>query len=117
VVNEQNVMSGVRAIWSVLAHRGLVPPGEEPPGFAMPPKLEGRVLRYTHRPVSSTSGIIRFLVRAGDLVRRRQAVARVFNAFGRLMETIRAPGEGIVLGHTDSAVAFPGVPVVAFGLV
>jgi hypothetical protein len=40
----------------------------------------------------------------------------VFNAFGRLQETLAAPADAIVLGKSDSSVAYPGAPVMAFGL-
>jgi len=77
---------------------------------------EGRSLNYSQLPNSSTSGIIRFLVQAGDTIEKDQPVAKIVNAFGKLRETIRAPGDGIVLGLSDSSVSFPGAPVLAFGL-
>lgn len=60
--------------------------------------------------------VIRFLVKPGQEVRSGQAVARIYNAFGKLQETLRAGRDGTVLGHTDSSVAFPGLPVIAFAV-
>ncbi|MDY6970251.1 MAG: hypothetical protein SVR08_16580 [Spirochaetota bacterium] len=45
-----------------------------------------------------------------------QPIARVYNSFGKLQESITALNNGIVLGHADSSVSFPGIPIMAFGL-
>jgi len=39
----------------------------------------------------------------------------VHNAFGRLLERVRTTCDGLVLGISDSSVAYPGVPVMALG--
>ena len=117
VVNEKNVELGVRSVFQVLSHLGMVAAEGEPFRFAVPENVKGKVLRYSNRPVSSTSGILRFLVTPGTLVREGQPVAKVYNAFGRFQETLSAAGDGIVLGHSDSSVAYPGAPVMAFGMI
>jgi predicted deacylase len=48
-------------------------------------------------------------------VRPDQAVCRIYNVFGKLQETLCAQRTGVVLGHADSSVALPGMPLVAFG--
>ncbi|NQU42364.1 succinylglutamate desuccinylase/aspartoacylase family protein [bacterium] len=116
VISEENTDLGVRAIWQVMDRLGMVEPVEAPFEYPLPAFCRERNLRYHDRPYSSTSGIIRFLPRAGDIVEPRQPLARVYNAFGRLQETIRAAQTGIVLGHSDSSVTFPGLPVMAFGV-
>jgi predicted deacylase len=116
VVNEKFVEAGVRTALAVLAELGMVEPEREPFVYPLPPGAAGRTLRYSSQPTSSTSGILRFLARPGDLVRARQPVAKVFNAFGRLQETLAAPADALVLGKSESSVAYPGAPVMAFGL-
>jgi predicted deacylase len=116
VVNENNVRDGVKAIWDVLAHLKMVKPAEDRFAFAVPQPFSGAILRYSHQPVSSTSGIVRFLIRPGDRVRKGSPIARIYNVFGKLRETLRANEDGIVLGYSDSSVTFPGVPVAAFGV-
>ncbi len=116
-VNETNVNYGVRAVWNILAHKGMTLPIDDIPSYRVPIELGEQILTYSHQPVSSTSGIIRFHVKPGDLVRKGQPVARVYSAFGKLQETITAMESSIVLGYSDSSVAFPGVPVIAFGVV
>ena len=52
----------------------------------------------------------------GDVIVAGQPVAKIFNAFGKLLETVVSAHRAVVLGHSDSSVAFPGKPVVALGL-
>lgn len=68
------------------------------------------------KPQSTTSGIIRFLVKPEDIVKKDQTLAKIYNTFGKLQKTLTALHDGIVLGHRDSCVAFPGMPVLAFGI-
>ncbi len=117
VVNERNIDTGVRCIWNLLTRLGLTQPelqGEF--RYPLPDSVNGDIYHYTDKPWSSTSGIIRFLARPGDTVRTGQPIARVYNAFGKPQETLHATADGIVLGHADSSVAFPGMPVMAFGM-
>ena len=65
--------------------------------------------------MSSSSGIIRFKVKPGQLVKKDQPIAKIYNVFGRLEQTLVAEHDGIVLGHADSSVALPGEPIVSFG--
>ncbi|MBN2288027.1 MAG: succinylglutamate desuccinylase/aspartoacylase family protein [Candidatus Glassbacteria bacterium] len=114
VVNEKNVEYGVKSILNILSFLKMIePPGQD---FSHPlsARFRGEVLEFSDKPVSSTSGVIRFLARPGDLVMKGQPVARIYNSFGKLQETISSPGEAVVLGHSDSSVAFPGAPVMSF---
>jgi predicted deacylase len=116
IVNEENIAYGVRSMWGVLAHLGMVAAGEAF-AYPLPEAVAGRIVDYADRPLGSTSGIVRFLAKPGDVVVKGQAIAKVYNAFGKLQETMTAVHAGVVLGHTDSSVAFPGMPVMAFGVV
>jgi predicted deacylase len=117
VVNERNVASGVQSILGILSHLGMTDRVAEPFAFDLPEVVRGKVLQFSDRPVSSTSGIIRFIAKPGDIVRKGQPVARICNTFGKLQATILALDDGIVLGHSDSSVAFPGAPIMAFGAI
>lgn len=119
VVNEQNVRSGVQAMWNVLTALDMVDPRDEQPEpmyEAIPPAVRRSVLTYYDKPFSSTSGIARFRVQAGGMVAPGAPIADIYNAFGKKLETVVAQHSGVVLGHADSAVSFPGAPMVAFGL-
>jgi predicted deacylase len=116
VVNEGNIDCGVNSIWNLLAQLEMVPPMPEVYCYAVPEPFRGQILQYTDQPLSSSSGIIRFAARPGQVVRKGQVVARIYNTFGKLQETVTAPQEAIVLGQADASIAFPGVPLVAFGV-
>ena len=116
IVSESNVSYGVEAIWNILAHLGMV--SSQPSVFEYPLPSgygQGKLLSYADKPYCSKTGIIRFLAKPGQIVKTGQPLAKIVNAFGRHQETITALNEAIVLGHTDSSAAFPGMHMMAFG--
>jgi len=115
VINEINVEYGVRSIQSILAGLGMMAGNSEMFYHPNARDFAGKILTYSQQPTSSSSGIIRFLLKPGDSIRKDQPFARIYNPFGKVQETLCARRDGIVLGHSDSAVAFPGVGVTAFG--
>lgn len=114
-VNEKNVEVGVRAIWNILSALKMVEPFYS--RQSLPVNLQNRVLRYSEKPFSSTSGIARFLVSPGEIVKKNQPFARIYDVFGKLQETLRAGNKSVVLGYADSSVAFPGRTIAAFGVI
>jgi predicted deacylase len=117
VVNEKNVEYGVRSILGILGFLEMIEKTDETFRFHLPESVRGKVLKFSSQPVSSASGIIRFLAKPGDIVTKGQAVAKIYNTFGKLQDTILCLSNGVVLGHSDSSVAFPGAPVMAFGVI
>lgn len=116
VVNEKNVELGVEAIWNVISSLKMADPIDGPIQLHFPEELKGKLFRYSDRPVASSSGIIRFLVKPGQLVRSGDKLAKIYNVFGKLQQTILAENDGLVLGHSDTSVAHPGAPVAVFAL-
>jgi predicted deacylase len=116
VVNEGNIDCGVNSVWNLLAQLAMVPPAPEPYGYPVPEQFRGQILQYTDQPFSSSSGIVRFAARPGQIVRKGQVVTRIYNTFGKLQETVTSPQQAIVLGQADASIAFPGVPLIAFGV-
>jgi uncharacterized protein len=117
VVSESNVGYGLETIWNILAHLGMVAPRDEPFRYPLPQCYgDGALLRYSDKPYGSRTGIIRFMAKPGDVVKPGRPLAKIVNAFGRHQETITALREAIVLGHSDSSAAFPGIPIMAFGI-
>lgn len=116
VVNEKNVNLGVQSILNVINHLGMFDETEKIDLNISGIAIE-KILRYSAKPSSSTSGVLRFLVKPGDIVKKGEEIAKVYNAFGKLLETIRALDDALVLGYSDYSVAFPGSPVMAFGVI
>jgi predicted deacylase len=115
VVNEKNVEDGVRSVWNILAGLGMTEPMARPVSYQIPDLFADRILDYSHQPPASSSGIVRFMVKPGQVIHKGDKVARIFNVFGKPQETIQAERNGLVLGHSDTSVALPGAPVAAFG--
>ncbi|PIS42891.1 MAG: hypothetical protein COT24_01265 [Candidatus Kerfeldbacteria bacterium CG08_land_8_20_14_0_20_40_16] len=116
VVNEMNIECGVKSIWNILAYLKMTEPLEKFFNYPLPKGYQGKILDYLDKPLSPTSGIIRFLVKPGTFVKKNQPIAKIYNVFGKLQETMLAFSNSIVLGHSDSSVAFPGTSVMAFGI-
>ena len=116
VVNEKDVDTGVKSVWNILAHMKIVEPLEKPFNYEIPEEVKGKILRYSQKPFSHTSGIIRFLVKPEDIVKKGEPIARIYNAFGKILETLNAENDGIVLGYSDYSAAYPGASIMAFGV-
>jgi predicted deacylase len=113
-VSESNIKEGVSAILKLLRHMGILKNDNSPD---QPDQIAKRkdLLTYSQLPLSSTSGIIRFYTSPGTHVKSGQMIAKIFNAFGKLQEVLYAENDGLVLGCSDTSLAFPGFPVMAFG--
>jgi predicted deacylase len=107
-VVEKGVVAGRDAVLSTLHSMEMIdwflPAGH--PGT-------GAALRYTNRPLCSTSGLIRFDVHPGQEIRKGQVLAQVFSAFGSREEALLATADGFVLGLEDHARVLPGREVIA----
>lgn len=115
IFNEKGVEFGVKSIMNILTYLKMIEPIKEPFIYPATEVLKDKILKYSYQ-FSSTSGIIRFFAKPGEFIKKGQPVARIYNAFGKLQETLIATNEGIVLGHSDYLVAFPGAPVISFGV-
>lgn len=115
IVSERNVQYGLYALLNILSYHKMSSLSSGFFKYPLPGRLEDMVLVYSDKPLCTVSGIIRFIVKPGVIVRRGKVIARVYNVFGRVRETMVADTDGFVLGHTDSSLAFPGALVMAFG--
>lgn len=112
VVNEKELAKEARAIFNLLSFWGMIKIKQQPI------IKKQKILRYSEKPICRTSGLIRFLVKPGDIVRAGQPVAVIQDALGKIKEILKAPAQSLVLGYyNDSAVAWPGRPVLAFGII
>jgi len=115
IINEKNIIYGTNAVLKLLSELEMTRNSNEP-GFKIPEMIQNKILSYSSNPLCSTSGIIRFAKKPGEMIKEGEKIARVYNAFGKLTETIRSVHDGIILGHNDYAVSYPGSPVMAFGV-
>ena len=107
---EEGVTAGTQAVLATLKMLEMIGSADT----SMPGRPGGQaLLRYTDRPLSTTSGLIRFLVKPGEEIRRGQRLATVYSAFGSREESLTARGDGFVLGLEDHARVLPGRAVIA----
>jgi len=114
-INEKNIETGLSVVWNLLHELEMVRDAMKMIHYHAPRKYMQGTLVYSPFPYSSRSGILRFLKKPGEPVRKGQRIADIYNAFGRRIESIRSLNEGIILGQTDHALSYPGAPVMAFG--
>jgi uncharacterized protein len=111
VVNEKNITLGVNTIWNILSHLKMVDAKEIPATTS----LINQTLLYSNKPLTSSVGIVRFLVKPGQKVKAGTPIARIYSVYGKLEETLKAQKDALVLGHADQSVAFPGTPIISLG--
>jgi len=116
IINEKNITFGINTIWNILTKLEMVSGTPNYFKFPISDKYLDNTMYYCSAPLCSTSGIIRFLKKPGEGVEKGEKIAKVFNAFGKLIENVTAVSDGIILGLTDYAVTFPGFPIMASGV-
>ena len=110
-------LATVYRVINLLSELNMIESQTPPFDYPMPAAYaRGKLLTYSDKPFSSKSGIVRFLAGPGDEVKNGQPLAKIVNAFGKHLETVVATQNALVLGHADSSVVFPGMPIMAFGL-
>lgn len=118
LVNEKTTAFGASSVINLLAQLKMVDSNTPQFDYLLHPSYRSdQILRYSDKPYCTKSGIIRFIVKPGTSVRSGQALAKIFNAFGKLQENLVAETDAIILGTADSAVAFPGMSPTVSGIV
>jgi len=115
IKNGKNIKVGVKAILNLLGKLKMVKPTGKifiHPTVAV---LSGKILKYADQS-SSTNGLVRFRAKPGQMVKKGETVAAIYDVSGTLQEKIKAPAQGIILGYTDSPLVSPKTIVVSFGL-
>jgi predicted deacylase len=62
---------------------------------------------YRRIRVRST-GIIDYLIQPGDSIQKGQILGKIRNVFGKEIEKVVSPVEGILFSHEDQSIVFPG---------
>lgn len=114
-MNGENIKIGVKTMINLLSNLKMIKPPAKT--FIHPTRalLKGKVLKYSDQS-SSTQGTIRFCVKPGQMVKKGETVATIYDVSEALQEEIKAPAQGIILGHIDSPLVSPKTVVVSFGL-
>jgi len=116
---EKDIHDGINSIFNLLAYLKMITIENKDRFYDddMSFELRNKILKYSQQPLCPKSGIIRFLVSPGQLVKKGESLARIYNVFGKIQETLIAQHDGIILGYSDSPVALPGFPAISSGVI
>jgi len=117
IVNEKNVSCGVKSLENIFAKLEMIKKPQKFFEFHDRKEVEGKILIYSDKPLPSKSGIIRFKVEPGDIVKKGKIIGEIYDVLGTKLETLISQDNALVLGYTDFASVYPGTPVVALGLI
>ncbi len=113
-VHENFVEYGVSAIVNILYDMGMIDlENFEEYRFDLPENISGKILQYSAEAEASKSGVVRYIAKAGTLVKKGEMLAKIYNPFGKLEETVIAVEDAYVLGHNDISIANPGTALYA----
>jgi len=99
--NEKAIQLGVQGIIQVMRHLGMLNKSRKK--FVEPVQAE-----RTRWVRAKKSGLVHLQVRAGDQVKRRQTIATLTDPMGTSVVDLKAPFQGIVIGHTNLPLANAG---------
>lgn len=108
VINPYFVEKGLLIVRYLLSHFNMLRYSVLPVNPYFRPKLLRKPLRFYEEVRSEKSGIVNYKVTPGQVVRKGQIIAKIKNALGRTVETIKSPQRALVLSLCDQSVSFPG---------
>lgn len=99
---------GHHGVRRILVHLGLVDGHLRQPPFQV-------MVRSQEWVRSDHGGILDLRVEPGDLVTKGAPMGTVFDPYGRQVDVVEAPAEGVILGVATTPLVHPGVAVVHLG--
>ena len=100
--DETSIRAGLRGIFNVMRHIGMLPPKTSKPPVAPV------VARSTRWVRASRSGIVSNMVRLGSRVVEGERLATISDPIGQHDESVTAPLDGIVIGRSNLPLAHEG---------
>jgi predicted deacylase len=105
VVNEYFRKKGLIAIWRFLQALRLV-------SSKIPPHLETSIPSTAHyfakRVQCDTTGIIDYRIKPGESFKQGQILGKIRNVYGKQIDVIKAPQDGLLFSHEDQSITLPG---------
>lgn len=98
------ITKGVTGVLNVMRRLKMLPGKPLPPDYQI-------TVRTSEWVRSNHGGILETLITAGHLVYEGDVIARIANPFGRTVDEITAPFDGLVVGATMLPMVNPGAPV------
>lgn len=107
IIDEKFVKVGINGVKNILSHFQMI----EAKGklWVSETKIKTKEkLELVENITSSESGIIEFLVKPGQFVKKQAALAKITNILGKIEEIIFAARDCYIVALNDYAVSFPG---------
>ena len=107
IIDERFVRMGVRGIENILKNFQMVD-GEEKLWVSETKIKTKDRLELVENITASESGMIEFLIKPGQIVKKGKALAKITNVLGKIEEIIFSNRDCYVIALNDYAVSFPG---------
>lgn len=107
IIDEKFARAASHGIKNILRHFQMLDVKEKSWVSETKIKASGR-LELIENITSNKSGIIDYLVKAGHLVKKDQALAKITNVLGNIEEIVLAGKDFYAISLNDSSVSFPG---------
>ena len=111
-----NMQAGIAGIWNILESLAMVVPRAIRQPFPVPKAFRKKTLVYSDKPRAQASGTLEYAVRPGTVVWKGRIIAKVLSTSGKILETLKARHDGILLGYADSKISRPDFEAFAFAV-
>lgn len=111
VICESFVKIGVKGIKNILANLGMISPEEDYPWVSETKIINNQKMELLEEITGNECGIIKFLVKPGEFVKKGQKLVEIKNIIGEIKENVYAKKDCYIISLMDSSVSFPGSPL------
>jgi hypothetical protein len=105
VVDDYFRKVGLEAIWKFMQDHEMVPSKSF---TKINHNLPEKAYVFEEKIECDSTGIIDYRVKPGESFNKGQIMGKIRNIYGKEIEIIRAPSDGILYSHEDQSIAFPG---------
>ncbi|MEK7653044.1 MAG: succinylglutamate desuccinylase/aspartoacylase family protein [Patescibacteria group bacterium] len=116
---EKNVKIGVDVVWNILSSLEMTNAKKNKFIYPELKKFKGKIFKYRNLSTNYKTGTAKFIAKPGQVVKKNEAVAQIYNTSGKFIKTINTPANGVILGNYDLTFTAirPRKPLVAMGVV
>lgn len=115
IIDEKFVKVGVHGIKNILLHFGMID-GEEKFWVSETKIKTPEKLELVENVTSKESGIIEYLVKPGQFVKKQQPLLKITNVLGKIEEIIFADRNCYIISLNDFSVSFPGSGLISLAM-
>ena len=114
IVKEKEIEQGVKILLKILKDFDMIKSNVK--NVEVEKRTKGKILTYSQKPLPKKKGIARFSIVPGQVVKKGQILAKIYDPLGNLLEVIKSPYNALILGYSDSSLALPDQQLIALGV-